>query len=153
MSDYAIWEGQLNEIVRRRNRRELAAAAVVTVGCIGAAAFDLHGLRTGLLLLGFGAVVVIAVLMALARPRPLADGLDDERVRTHHLTHLRDEARLLRAVPLWYVGPFLPGLAWLVPELGIHPVVVVAMAAIVFGVVLLNWRAAAHFEERVAELS
>lgn len=155
--DLAIWEEQLNAAVRSRNTRELAFGAVSLLALIPGAAFDVLGLGTGVALLAVGVAVILAVIGTRARPRPVSDGLDRARLLEHHVDHLLSEGRLLRAVPLWYVGPLVPGAAWIgvaasrgtLLDLG----VLGAVLAVTGVVVALNWRVGSHYLDRARELT
>ncbi|MCB9676233.1 MAG: hypothetical protein H6737_14015 [Alphaproteobacteria bacterium] len=94
--------------IRRRNLRELVAAAFV-VATFGYAAVvrDLPFARVGSVLCVLGALRVAWVIWTRASP-PRPDGSVDGRTwLVSELTRQRD---LLRDVWRWYLGPLVPGL-------------------------------------------
>jgi hypothetical protein len=67
----------------------------------------------------------------------------------------------LRAAPLWYLGPFLPGVATTLvgaglaaPGQGLRIALTATLVAVVFAAVaLLNRRAASKLDEQLAKLA
>jgi len=145
--------------IRRRNRRE------VIVGIILLPVFGLYAARAPSGSLGYFAHIiimlailfVIGVFLTVARPRGnlIANPPTD---LDHWSTEVRRQARLLRRVPLWYLGPFLPGFVLLLWSLALRlgpkgwlqlsvPAAVLLVLVLVFGgIAWLNLRAASTLE-------
>lgn len=94
-----------------RNVRESAAAVVVIAFNVA----ELRGGPSGLELMSHalliaGALFVMAFTHTGAASRVVPNGLSpDALLRFHHDEIVRQQ-RVLRAVPLWYLGPLVPGL-------------------------------------------
>jgi hypothetical protein len=132
-----------------RNAREQAVAAVLIV-------FKARTLGTatgadfwGQLLLIAGMLFIIAYLFVKAHPRRVPDTADFPVLQQFHRGELARQRDVLRAVPLWYLLPFVPGFAAMTMAnwstqgagtLGALPVL-----AIVFGVIWALNKAAANF--------
>jgi len=99
--------------IRRRNARELAASALVTVAFCGAAfLLDPVLLKASALLTAAGAVAVAATILTRAKPPSgTVDGLDEAALARRHKPHLLRQVALLQSVHRWYLGPLIPGLA------------------------------------------
>lgn len=98
--------------IRRRNLVEVfAAGLVVAVFGAGAVARGPDGAGLGLALVALGGLVIAAVIVLRGegpRPRP---GESTARFLDGYREEMLYQARLLRWVPLWYLGPFVPGMA------------------------------------------
>lgn len=110
----------LERTVRRRNLVEVFASGLV-VAFLGAAAVDagpnLEGLALGLIAAG-ALVVAVTILLRGEAPRAgTAMGTAD--FLSAYREELRYQARLLRWVPVWYLGPFLPGAVLLVAAMAL----------------------------------
>lgn len=99
----------LGDAIRRRNRREYGAAAVVVV------IFALYAILLPEILLKLGSLLVIAgalvVVWQLAhrtsRTDPEAEAQD---VRGYYRARLVREEHMLARIGRWYLAPFVPGL-------------------------------------------
>ena len=106
-----------------RNARESLAGLVV----IGANAAQLRGEPVGLewtshALFIAGAVCVMAFLHTAAASRVVPSGLSPAVLLRFHCDEIARQHRVLRAVPLWYLGPFVPGMLVLgVARWSTHP--------------------------------
>ena len=96
--------------IRRRNIVEYAAGGVAAVGSVAMAVMFAglgeYGIAVSMALVALGAIVVMWNLHSRAstgKPDPEAD------CRGHLVAQYRRQAEALRKVPLWYIGPLLPG--------------------------------------------
>jgi hypothetical protein len=139
--------------IASRNRRETIAATFVmvvfTVGAVLPGVTLMH--RLGCVSLVLAAVFVVTVLRrkGSAGPPPADDAPTAERL-AHHRAELGKQRDLLARAGIWYVGPFVPGLALLFADEAISDpahrarmlVVAALVSAFLVGVVALNRRAA-----------
>ncbi|KTE17698.1 hypothetical protein [Sphingopyxis sp. H115] len=152
--------GRFGDAIRRRNRREYAATAlVIVVFALYAAIFSEPLIKIGSLLVIAGALVVAWQLARrTSRPDPDAEAQD---ISGYYRERLVREEHMLARVGRWYLAPFVPGL--LVFMLGqakasgmgdsLVFLFVVALQLLVFGGVwILNRRAAAILRERIARI-
>lgn len=152
--------GRLGDLVRRRNRIEYGAAAIVILG------FALYTVILPGLLLKLGSLLTIAgalvVVWQLARrtsrPDPAAEAVD---IRSHYRGRLVREEHMLSRVGRWYLGPLLPGLIVFTAGQGaiwggakpLGFAAFVAFTLLVFaGVWWLNHRAAAMLRAQIDRL-
>jgi hypothetical protein len=150
--------------IRRRNLTEYVACGVV-VAWTGSSALDSSEpliARVSMALLAAGAIVVAAVLRkrghAASGEPPLA--ASTREVLGWHRAELTRQRDLLRDVPVWYIGPFVPGVAlqlvgdWLAsPDQGVYVGLTAALVVAVFvGVALLNLRGARKLDAQIEEL-
>ena len=152
--------GRFGDAVRRRNRREyVATALVVAVFAFYAAIFAEPLVKLGSLLIIAGALVVAWQLARrTSRPDPDAEAED---VSGYYRARLVREEHMLARVGRWYLAPFVPGL--LLFLLGqakasgmggsLVFLLVVAFQLLVFGSIwILNRRAAAMLRARIARI-
>jgi hypothetical protein len=139
--------------VRNRNLREVLVAGFL-VAVFGNGMFRLADRpvsAAGLALLALGcAVVAIWILLRGTGPTSAPEAPTD-RFLVQSAAELRYQARLLRSVPLWYVGPLVPGMLLFVGDSFVHADsahrlgvgLYAASVPVVFGVVIwLNLHAA-----------
>lgn len=119
-------------------------------------------MRAGIVLIALGGLAVAAILRlrghAASHELPLA--APTREALSWHRSELIRQRDLLRAVPLWYLGPFVPGVAttlvgaWLAaPGQGLPVALTAALVAVVFAAVaLLNRRASSKLDEQIAKL-
>ncbi len=145
---------QLEVTVSRRNLREVFAAGIVIVLFLASALGATDPLlQVGAALVAAGAAVVAALIYFRGHsPTAHVGGSMEEFVREYD-RELAYQARLLRRVPLWYLGPLAPGMALMTASavVGNLPVglVVGGVQAVVFGLVAwLNFAAARQLEAR-----
>lgn len=152
--------GRLGDVVRRRNRIEYIAAAIVVAG------FALYTVILPGVLLKVGSLLTIAgalfVAWQLARrtshPDPAAEAAD---ILSHYRDRLVREEHMLARVGLWYLAPMLPGLivftagqgaAWgFAKPLGFAAFVALTLLVFV-GVWWLDRRAAAMLRTQIDRL-
>jgi hypothetical protein len=151
--------------IRLRNLTEYLACGGLVAW---AASFMLRSaapplMKAGIVLIALGGLAVAAILRlrghAARREPPLA--ASTREALGWHRSELIRQRELLRAVPLWYLGPFVPGVAttligaWLTaPGEGLRVALTAALVAVVFaGVALLNRRAASKLDEQIAKLA
>lgn len=152
--------GRFGDAIRRRNRREYAATAlVVAVFAFYTAIFTEPLIKIGSLLVIAGALIVAWQLARrTSRPDPEAEAED---ISNYYRARLVREEHMLARVGRWYLAPFMPGL--LVFLLGqakasgmggsLVFLFVVALQLLVFGGVwILNRRAAAMLRARIARI-
>lgn len=148
---------RFGDIVRRRNRREYIAAAIVLAG------FSLYAIILPGALLKIGSLLVIAGVLVVvwqlarrtSRPDPDAEAAD---VRAFYRARLVREEHMLARVGLWYLGPLLPGLLTFMAgeaillgrtdALGLTLFLVLPLLLFA-GIWLLNHRAAAMLRARI----
>lgn len=149
--------------IRIRNGLEYAAGGFVAVW---AAHFALRAPappleKAGMVLLGLGALVVVTVL----RRRGHASGDPPLAAPTGellgwHRSELARQRDLLRSVPLWYLGPFVPGMLltffgrWQAnPERAGELAISLGIVVLVFvGVAVLNLVAARKLDRKIRDL-
>jgi hypothetical protein len=119
-------------------------------------------MKAGIVLIALGALAVAAILRlrghAARHEPPLA--APTREALSWHRSELIRQRNLLRAAPLWYLGPFLPGVAttlvgaWLAaPGQGLPVALTAALVALVFAAVaLLNRRASSKLDEQIEKL-
>ena len=152
--------GRFGDAIRRRNRREYAATAlVVVVFALYAVIFAEPLIKIGSLLVIAGAMVVAwQIARRTSRPDPDAEAQD---ISGYYRERLIREEHMLARVGRWYLAPFVPGL--LVFMLGqakasgmggsLVFLFVVALQLLVFGGVwILNRRAAAMLRGQIERL-
>lgn len=149
--------------IRQRNAVEMLAAgvAIATFGAGALSGVDwLLSLGSGLIALG--AAFVAAVLYQREHPTEADPSNTTGQFVAERREALHQQARLLETVPLWYVGPFVPGAALIYgavfPGLGDPTLLArwglsasVALGLVGF-VIWLNWRAAAALRREMADL-
>jgi hypothetical protein len=155
---------QFQRTIRRRNATEYLGCGVVAVwASVSAMNADAPGLsRVGMALLVAGALVVAVVLRkrghAANDQPPLASSTRE--VLGWHREQLVRQRDLLRDVPVWYIGPFVPGVVLHLvgvvlasPGQGVYVGLTAAVVVSVFvGVALLNLRGARKLDEQIDEL-
>ena len=152
--------GRFGDAIRRRNRREyVATALVVAVFAFYAAIFAEPLVKLGSLLIIAGALVVA---WQLARRTSRADpDAEAQDISGYYRDRLVREEHMLARVGRWYLAPFVPGL--LLFLLGqakasgmggsLVFLLVVAFQLLVFGSIwILNRRAAAMLRARIARI-
>ena len=152
--------GRFGDAVRRRNRREyVATALVVAVFAFYAAIFAEPLVKLGSLLIIAGALVVA---WQLARRTSRADpDAEAQDISGYYRARLVREEHMLARVGRWYLAPFVPGL--LLFLLGqakasgmggsLVFLLVAALQLLVFGGIwILNRRAAAMLRARIARI-
>lgn len=147
--------------VRYRNLSEYVAAGALAVwAAMSALKPDTPPLVKGgvvlMALAGLGVAVMVRVRGRAAPSRPPLAAPTTEVMRWHRaeLTKQRD---LLRGVPLWYLGPFVPGIAvafagaWLErPDQGLRiGLTAVAVLVVFAGVTGLNQRAVRKLDDQI----
>jgi hypothetical protein len=151
---------ELDRTLNRRNGLELLAAGVVIAAFGGQALFAADLLHAaGPALTVVGALVVAGGLLRRGRAPAADPAAPTLRHLDAHRRELEHQAALLRAVPLWYLGPLLPGMAL---TLGVRLVdtdgapavwATIGLCAVFFvGVGWLNLRAARALEAEAEAL-
>lgn len=150
--------------IRFRNLTEYVACAGLVAW---AASFTLRSaappvIKAGVVLIALGGLAVTAILRLRghAATRELSLTAPTREALGWHRSELVRQRDLLRAVPLWYLGPFVPGVAttlvggWLTnPGQGLRVALSAAFVALVFaGVALLNLRGARKLDQQIEEL-
>ncbi len=96
--------------IRWRNAREsLACVFVVSVNAADAWRADSLMMRTGHLFLVFGVLFIMCYIHFRAGSRPVPQS-DARVVLDFHRREIVRQRDILRAVPLWYLLPFAPGI-------------------------------------------
>ena len=145
------------DAIRRRNRREYGAAAIVV------AIFALYALVLPELLLKLGSLLVIAgafiVVWQLSRRTSRTDpDAEAQDVRGYYRARLVREEHMLARIGRWYLAPFVPGLLVFLAGLGkatdlrspVSFMLLVAFQLSVFGGIWwLNRRAAAMLRAQI----
>ena len=158
-----LMESKLTRKVRWRNLRETVAAGIVVVVFLAYAGW-LPGSSTGGALMrvasaltAMGAVLVITKLRRDGSPLPAPPAAAPT---SDHLAHCRASLErqrdLLRGVPVWYLGPFIPGFvvftigAWLASPRH-QPVVVTFLSglAVAAFVLVINRRGARKLQSAI----
>ena len=159
--------GKFERRIRIRNGMEYAAAVLGTIlfGVTAFGAFDKGEMMIGLSCLA----IIVGVFVAMLNLKRRGGNLD-RRPEDNCAAHLRrqysHQHQLLRDVPVWYIGPFIPGLVlfyltitarvaervgWADAMIGI-----LQPAAISFGimalVMLANWFGARHLQKKIDEI-
>ena len=153
--------------IRRRNFIEYAAGALLL--CLGGPALVMFVMLGEMLMAGAIGLMLIGTLCVLwnqyrrassQRRRP------EEDCRSHLIGQCRRQADALRTVPLWYIGPLLPGVLGVYGTVGAKAVGVQPWSEILanigmplgatlafFGFVIwLNLRAAKALQRQAEEL-
>ncbi len=153
--------------VRRRNLIEYAAGGFVLAISIPAAVlFASIGITGMALSMALVALGVLVVLWNLHRRASAEMRRPEVECRTHLLAQYRRQADALRKVPLWYIGPLIPGVLGVyatvafmaVGQVGVwdiaeHIGLPLAATLAFFGfVVWLNLRAARKLDEQAKAL-
>ena len=152
--------GRFGDAIRRRNRREyVATALVVAVFAFYAAIFAEPLVKLGSLLIIAGALVVA---WQLARRTSRADpDAEAQDISGYYRARLVREEHMLARVGRWYLAPFVPGLLLLLlgqakaSGMGGSLVflLVAALQLLVFGGIwILNRRAAAMLRARISRI-
>lgn len=152
----------LTRTVRQRNIIEYLAAAYVIVrfGWIAATGHSAL-VVTGATMVCAAGLFVAFQLSRRASARTIAPDLPDESLVAAYRTELCRQRDALRSVALWYIAPFVPGLALLFagralePHAGRLPMALPAAAvvAIVFTAVwFVNAQAADRMQRRIDAL-
>jgi hypothetical protein len=155
--------GKFQRRIRLRNALEYAAGGSVMAY---AAHFALRAPappleKAGMVLLGLGALVVVTVLRRRGHAGgdpPLAAPTGE--LLAWHRSELARQRDLLRSVPLWYLGPFVPGMLltffgrWQAkPEQLQSQAISLSIVVLVFaGVWVLNVMGAKKLERKLREL-
>lgn len=149
--------------IRLRNFIEYAAGGVVMLWTAHSALFVPAPplVKVGSVLLGLGALVVVTVLRKRghAAGDPPFSAATSELVAWHR-SELARQRDLLYSVPVWYLGPFLPGMLaiaagrWLERPDRAHDVAIAtAIIALVFGATAaLNWVGARKLDRKLRDL-
>jgi len=148
--------------IRRRNIGEYLAAAYVA-GSFSWRAAVAHGalVRAADVLVAAGALFVAYQLYRRGSARTIAPALDDTSYAAAYRAELCRQRDALNNVLLWYIGPFVPGLALLVIARtaegnAAHRTLALAGAAVVafvFAVVwFINAQAARRMQWRIDEM-
>jgi MFS family permease len=149
--------------VKRRNAAEYLAGAFVMMCFSVLALGDGHVVtRAGALLLAIGTGVMIANIRLRGRASdespPIHVATSD--LVAWHRRELRRQLVLLRNVPLWYVGPIVPGvLVFIVGGYLAHPerwpvhLLVLAVCGLTLAAIIMrNRRGAAKLEQQLRDL-
>jgi len=101
-----------NSKIRRRNLVESVVGVLVVLLCgVGALIAPVSVVQAACALTCVGVVVILVILHVHGPPEaPAPADFDTEAFMARHVDHLRREAKLLRWVPVWYIGPLLPGM-------------------------------------------
>lgn len=155
---------QFQRAIKRRNLTEYVACGALVAWAANASLRSESPplVKLGVVLIALGGLAVVAVVHrrgGAAGEPPLA--ASTREVMAWHRRELVRQRNLLRGVPRWYLGPFLPGIVvalvggWIAaPEQGLYVALVAAIVAVVFGsVAWLNARAASKLKEQIDELS
>lgn len=110
-SDCTLRAARFERKIRRRNILEYAAGTIVMAVFaafgIGAIAVGEHAIAAA----SWAIVAGVAVVMwQLARRGGTLDRMPEEPCLDHLRRQYRQQHAALRSVPLWYIGPFLPGI-------------------------------------------
>lgn len=153
--------------IRRRNLIEYAAGALVLMLFGGAA---LAAFWKGMTVFGLGFALVFAgtifVLRTLARHGSTEPRRPEDSCREHLRKQYRRQYELLRSVPVWYIGPFLPGVLLIYVYVTVRVAEKVGLAValqgiavpalitfgIFTGIILLNLWAARRLAHEIAVL-
>ena len=148
---------RLENRIRRRNRLEYFAGAVVFTGALLLAGWMLAGdaslhrtvVAGGTLLLGAGALFVCVQLHRRTGRPAVIDGNDSTIAR--YRAELARQRDALRSVFSWYISPFLPGLVLIYGAVLLAPGVerLRAVVPAVFTVAFLAW--VLHINRRAAQ--
>jgi hypothetical protein len=163
MQALSLKANDFQRTIRRRNLGEYVAALLVTP------VFVYTALNPGPLLTRIGAVLLVAGIGVMvthihlrghaAAEEPPVDG-PTERLVTWHRAELERQRQLLLRVPVWYVGPILPGGALFIGGFALEhpeawPMSLFALAfssAIIGGILWANRAAARKLARQIAEL-
>ena len=157
----------LERVILRRNRAELAVTVILVVVTAVLGGFAVGrgawGTAVGWGLLSIGTAVVGAVIRLRGRKpgsEPEPEGTIADFVEAHRAS-LRYQARLLTWVPVWYLGPLVPGLAVLAgskvppahgPGLAVYVATWALMVVAFVAVGLLNAAEARRLRQQAAAL-
>ena len=151
----------LDKTLRRRNLIEQGAGILVFVLFGGAALTETQPLAVaGNALVAAGALLVTAILYRKGRAEVPPDVDSSTDFLERYRTELEHQARLLRWVPVWYLGPLFPGALLLAiemlnaPRLSFEFVLTyfVMVGLFLVGVVALNLRASAQMKRQAEAL-
>lgn len=147
--------------IRRRNVLEYTAACVLVIWAIlfVARSDALLLIKAGVLLIalgGLGAAIILRLRGHGAEGKPPVASTTRD-VLLWHRSELSRQRDLLRSVPVWYLGPFVPGLvlllvgAWLAhPDKWLRISLSGALVLVVFtGVAFMNLKAARKLGEQI----
>lgn len=153
----------LERTVSRRNQRELFAGGLV-LALFGARALwatDPWEVA-GSAMVAVGAVVVSWWIHTRAQPLEVEPAVDTRSFLAQRRAELLHQATLLERVPLWYIGPILPGLLvltmadWPGMDAGIGlaawGVGALGLVAITAGIVWINHQAARALRDEAEAL-
>ena len=163
----AVQATKFERQIRRRNWIEYAAGVLVTFLFGGTA---ISAFAKGELLIGLSAAMIIAgtglVLWSLHKRASNLDRRPEDRCLDHLRRQYEHQYRALRDVPLWYIGPFIPGLVLFyvaivastaeVTGWGSALKAAVTPMSITFGIVALvalaNWLGARALKRKIEQL-
>ena len=141
--------GKLQRTLVRRNRIEMAAGVFVVASfSFSAAVAPTIQLTLANGLVALGGAIVTALLYVKGRlgPPDADPGADTAAYLTAHRAELQHQVKLLRWVPLWYLGPLVPGiLAMAVADYGLNSrgATFLGVSGLIFaGIAVLNHFAA-----------
>ena len=151
----------LNRTLHRRNLREVFAGALVaTLFGIGAFLATDTLVVVGASLVSAGALVVSVMVYVRGVAPPVFASNSSRGYLAQYRSELEHQARLLKWVPAWYIGPLLPGV--ILCEVALYvssglPGWVIALhylfaAALLVGVVVLNLRASRQLQQQANAL-
>lgn len=148
--------------VRGRNLVEYLASAVV-VAAFSAYVVILPSLlmKLGSAMVVLGALVVVWQLHKRGSARALPPGASGQSSLAFHRAELVRQRDALRSVWLWYLGPFVPGMALLQvglflrqpgPPLATRVIGAVVVVAVFAGIALLNRHGARRLQKEIDDL-
>ncbi|MEI9997181.1 MAG: hypothetical protein WDM91_21475 [Rhizomicrobium sp.] len=159
--------GQFQRRVRNRNRREYIASAVV-IAAFGVLAWQMPGwmMKLGSVLIVTATLFVVWQLHRRGRAQTVPDGAAAGLLAFHREELVR-QREMLRTVWLWYLAPFVPGMALILlaryfqlhtpgRSLAVDHLIIVfgamIMALVFVIILLLNLWVAARLQNRIHEL-
>jgi hypothetical protein len=163
MQALSIKATDFQKTIKRRNLLEYVAALLVVPVFVYVALGSAHVLtRIGaiLLIMGIGVMVTHIRLRGHASSEaPPVDG-PTERLVAWHRAELERQRQLLLRVPVWYVGPLMPGFAFFFAGFMVksperwptHLVVCAIVIATMSGILWANRAGARKLERQIAEL-
>jgi hypothetical protein len=144
------------KVIQRRNWIEVGAGIFVIVAFGGFAVFTpdrVEGLGNGLVALAAFFVTFAIVIRGSLGPVQADPTAQTAAYLDAHRAELRHQIRLLRWVPLWYLGPFVPGvltIAFARYGLGAMSALYIGVFAVFFGgLAWVNRRGAQKFQEQL----
>lgn len=151
-----------HRVIEQRNRRELVACGLVVLGAGGIAVLGGDpsvGLSAGLM--AAGAMAVAGFFLTRGKPRLGPPSEWASAVEESYRRELLHQAELLDGVLKWYIGPFVPGLAWTLFHVarmkpwspGVSGTVMITGAVIAGWVWSVNRRAASNLRTRADQLA